>query len=149
RVVWWAGARVEYAVSDRAHLHDDRHWSDLDHVAHDLPDPAGYQRPGPAEEHRALRVRHRVLEDGGTEAQGPGLERDPFVSVHEVGDGRRLLEVQVFDRDRGQLRLRGLVHRHARPNAGTCQKDSVPQAFFFPSTASAMARAFSFGREQT
>src|SRR5207237_713093 len=67
-----------------------------------------------------------------------------------VGDrAGRHADVHVFDRDRGQLRLRGLVHRHARPNAGTCQKDSVPQAFFLPSTASAMARAFSFGREQT
>src|SRR5437764_806967 len=118
RIVAVAVGLVVIVIGDRARRHDDVDEAELHHVAHDLAQAAGCEGSRAAEEHGAFRVRHRVLEDGGTEAQGPGLERDPLVSIHEVGDGRRFLEVQVLDRDRGQLRLRGLVHRHGPAQCG-------------------------------
>src|SRR5207245_2495457 len=140
---------VEVMVGDRAGRHDDVDQAELHHVSHHFLQAA--RRPGARapEEDGAFRVGHHVLQDGGAEAQGPRLERDVLVAVDEVRDRLRLLEVEVFDRDGGEIRLRRLLVRHARRYAAPGQKGSVGYAFLRPSTASAIARAFSFGREQT
>src|SRR5881397_3608462 len=140
---------VEVMVRDRAGRHDHVDEAELHHVPHHFLQATRREGARPAEEHGALRVRHHVLEDGRAQAQGPRLERDVLVPLDEVRDRLRLLEVQVFDRDGGEIRLRRLLIRHERRYAAPGQKASVAYAFLRPSTASAIARAFSFGLEQT
>src|SRR5438093_16401 len=93
-----------------------------------------------------------VIAFSRTEAQRPKVRA--WNEIRLYPSTRSATDV-VFSRSRCSIGTEvssafvGLCIAMAWPNAGTRQKDSVPQAFFLPSTASAMARAFSFGREQT
>src|SRR5438552_3110644 len=116
---------VEVVVGDCACRHDDVNEAELHHVAHHFLQASRREGARAAEEHRALRVRHHVLQDGGAEAQGPRLKGDMLVAVDEVRDRLRLLEVEVFDRDGGKIGLRGLLVGHARRYAAPGQKGSV------------------------
>jgi len=116
---------VEVVIRDRARRHDDVDEAELHHVAHHFLQAARREGPRSAEEHGALRVRHHVLQDGGAQAQGPRLERDVLIAVDEVRDCLRLLQVEVLDRNRREIRFRGLLVRHARRYAAPGQKASV------------------------
>src|SRR5256712_601449 len=100
---------LEVVIGDCNRRHDDVDEAELDHVAHHLLQAARREGAGAAEKHRALRVRHHVLQDGGAQAQGPRLERDVLVAVDEVRDRLGLLKVEMLDRYRCEVRLRGLL----------------------------------------